>query len=319
VEIDSRLLQQQPITSPELEALASAGTLYAVLDACDAPAVPEKARELGEAAARCLFQGEAEENFWAISPYLFHLDLETLGWLQSTLSADPWGIFVIAECGQEALWKHFRRFTYVQLPDEEQVYFRYYDPQVLSKFLNASHRSEVRDLFGPVEAFGCSLKAGLFWLREAVTENAPPASERVRPAGGGLFQVRQPHLDAFAEEAKWMLVYEIVEHLREHHPDSVEDIPEDVLNEMVWNGVTRGQQYGFASEASLTAFVATMFEFAPNFDMQRSIYLILTDPRVPVEDRMEVVLTRTTETVWRRVRQQYDGNAWFPAQAEEDF
>jgi hypothetical protein len=315
--MNSSLLQKQPITPLELETMASAGTLYAVLDACDMPSVPEKARELGEAEARCLFQGEGEEDFWAIAPYLFHVGIETLSWLQATLQTDPWGIFAIAGCEPEALWKHFRRFNFVRMPDGEQVYFRYYDPQVLSKFLYASHRGEVRDLFGPVEAFGCSEKGKTYLLREVPLDSPPSKAERTRPAGGGLFQVRQAHLDAFSEETKRMLSYQIVSHLQEHHPDSVEGVPENVLIKMIGNGIVRGQQYGLFSEADLTAFVATMFEFAPNFDQHTYIHRILTDSRLAPENKMDIVLTRTHELTWKEVRQRYDGNAWIPAMAEE--
>ena len=315
--MNSHFLKKQTIIKTEFKAIATGGTLYAVIDACDSPSVPSKADELGDSGVVCLFQGEAEEEFRAISPYLFHVTADLLDWIETISQADSWGIFLVANCELERVWRHLRRFTYVRLPDEESVYFRYYDPEVLSKILRVFNRNEVRDLFGPIEAFGCSEKEEWIWLREADTGIPLPLGERTRPVAGGLFQLRQPHLEAFAEETEQLLLHEIMAYLHENHSDSVEDLPHEILIEMTRNGVRRGQQYGLASESSLTAFVASMFEFAPNFDTQRSINLILTDPKIPVENRMEVVLANTRDTVWRKAKQEHDANAWFPELSSE--
>ena len=50
----SQLLATRTAPIAELRGLAAAGRLYAVLDACDAPQVPEKARELGRRYAKAM-------------------------------------------------------------------------------------------------------------------------------------------------------------------------------------------------------------------------------------------------------------------------
>ena len=129
------------------------GTVYAILDACDEPRVPVKVKELGPERAVCLYRGSAEEEYWAVAPYLVVVDEELLDWIIETLWNDPWGVFAVAETDLVQMRKHFRRFLIVQHPDERQVYFRYYDPRLLSSFLNTCTEEEVGQFFGPVVRF----------------------------------------------------------------------------------------------------------------------------------------------------------------------
>ena len=139
----------------DLRNLATKRQLYAILDACDAPAVPQKAKELGEENAVSLYRGEAEEDYWAIAPYLISVDSSVFDWIASTLWEQPWGIFVIAEANLQTLRSHFRKFLTVSLPDGEKVYFRFYDPRVVQQFLPTCNHAEIREFFGPVQFYGC--------------------------------------------------------------------------------------------------------------------------------------------------------------------
>ena len=69
----------------DLNKLADGGYVYAILDACDAPAVPEKARSLGDEQAGSLYNGTAQEDYWAIAPYLCKADRGLIQWIQNSL------------------------------------------------------------------------------------------------------------------------------------------------------------------------------------------------------------------------------------------
>jgi hypothetical protein len=142
---------------PNLQKLASQRQLYAILDACDAPVVPRKAKELGEEKAVSLYRGEPEEDYWAIAPYLISVDPSVLDWIASTLWEEPWGIFLIADANLGELRTHFRRFLTVCLPDGENVYFRFYDPRVVQQFLPTCNHAELREFYGPVRCYGCAV------------------------------------------------------------------------------------------------------------------------------------------------------------------
>ena len=139
---------------------AGPGSVYAVLDACDEPRVPDKVRELGPTRAVSLYRGSAEIEYWAIAPYLAQLDETLLDWIVGSLWKDPWGIFAVARADLATLRKHFRRFLKVEDPDGKELLFRFYDPRVLPTFLTTCIESEAEQFFGPIERFCVKDKEG---------------------------------------------------------------------------------------------------------------------------------------------------------------
>src|SRR5688572_5982733 len=107
---------------------------FAILDACDEPRIPAKVRMLEDRAVS-LYRGWAEEDFWAIAPYVAVLDAALLDWITGELGETPWGVVVAADLDLEGLRKHLRRFLLVQGPANRQLYFRFYDPRVLPDYL----------------------------------------------------------------------------------------------------------------------------------------------------------------------------------------
>lgn len=164
----------------DLRQAAVRGELYTILDACDEPRVPVKVRELAERAVP-LYQGKAQEELWAIAPYLAQADAALVDWIASSLWAAPWGIFAIGECGLETLRTHLRRFLLVDAPDDEHWYFRFYDPRVLARFLPTCNAAQVSDFFGPVSALGwVDLNSyGVTVARQAWFGDTAPTAPRV--------------------------------------------------------------------------------------------------------------------------------------------
>jgi hypothetical protein len=143
------LLKIEKISPRELAQFAEQGNLYAILDPCDAPLVPPKMQELG-ARAISLFQGTAQEDYWAVAPHLARVDVELLRWLYENLWKEPWGIFVVAQVELADLQAHFRKLLYVQAEGGKNLFFRYYDPRVLSKYLKSCDATELQTFYGPV-------------------------------------------------------------------------------------------------------------------------------------------------------------------------
>lgn len=147
-------LRTLPITEGDLRQLAVEQRLYAVLDACDAPAIQAKVGELGSPRALCLYRGELAPEILEVAPYLVRLDEALLQWLVEAVWSEPWGIFVVAKLEPEAVRKHLRRFLIVKNEIGESMYFRYYDRRVLPAFLGSCRGDELNTLFGPISAFG---------------------------------------------------------------------------------------------------------------------------------------------------------------------
>jgi hypothetical protein len=147
-------IQQQSWTSAQR--LAAERRLFAVIDACDVPAVPKKADELGFERALSLYTGRLDPEHWPIGPYLFWIDTATFEWLATARRCAPWGIFVVPQSREQTLqglFAHFRKFVTIRAGDQE-VYFRFYDPRVLPRYLSRVPAEKLHDFFGPCKFLG---------------------------------------------------------------------------------------------------------------------------------------------------------------------
>ncbi len=133
---------------------ANGNRIFAFLDACDEPLIPPKVLELG-ARAISLYRGLAEQEYAYLAPYVVEVDEELIAWIQEALAGTPWGYFMLTgkECSLLELRKHFRRFLTVKLPDQKKVLFRFYDPRVISTFLETTEKQDLSAFFGPVDSF----------------------------------------------------------------------------------------------------------------------------------------------------------------------
>jgi hypothetical protein len=103
-----------------------------------------------------LYRGRREEPLSIVAPCLFTYQ-ESGGfaeWLGKNGWADAWGIFFYSEATMSELLHHFRRFLLVKTEDGVELYFRFYDPRVLRKFLPTCDEQQLREFFGPVTYFG---------------------------------------------------------------------------------------------------------------------------------------------------------------------
>jgi hypothetical protein len=133
---------------------AEAGTLFAVLDSCDAGWVPQFVEGMVEHATS-LYRGEPEESMWAVAPYLVALDTAAVRWITTHVAQgdEGWGILIRADMSLGDLRKHLRRFLRVLAPGGEAMYFRFYDPRLLPAFLNSCTPSELAQFYGAIREF----------------------------------------------------------------------------------------------------------------------------------------------------------------------
>lgn len=154
---------QAPVASPEAATLEERllallrdkfQPLYAILDAAREPSVLKVIVE-SKAEYQSLFEGPEGAQLAHFAPYLISLPpasplLETLvreGWGKS------WGIFLACPLPISQARAHFRALLTTKLPDDRQVYFRYYDPRVLRLFLPTCLPEEINLFFGPVKYY----------------------------------------------------------------------------------------------------------------------------------------------------------------------
>lgn len=152
--------------------------LYAILDAARAPAILELLRDFDDE-YQSLYNGKSAEDLAEYAPYLVRLQPQS-ELLESLISegwGDSWGIYLACDRPLAEVRKHFRHFLMIEV-EGRQVYFRFYDPRVLSIFLPTCRISQQDEFFGPVQTFltEAAGKAGLL-------EFHPP---RVRQRGTAM-------------------------------------------------------------------------------------------------------------------------------------
>jgi hypothetical protein len=130
--------------------------VYALLDGASVEALRDMLWQ-HEPEHACLWRGELEPDMAEVAPYVVRLEAGTpfTDWLLARGWGRHWGIFALAgpETDLRDMRRHFREFTMVRGPDDEVLYFRYYDPRVLRVYLPLCNAEEMRTVFGPVRAF----------------------------------------------------------------------------------------------------------------------------------------------------------------------
>jgi hypothetical protein len=127
-------------------------------------------------------------------------------------------------------------------------------------------------------------------------------------------------MEVFRPVAEEAFASRVLEYLQKSHADTavhlpagellIKEIATETLRGMVKHGIAQARTYGMTWESSLMTFVVFMFMVAPNFDAHPLIQLVLKDPTVEPDHRIEKLWERTTEDNWQAAKQQYDLQAW---------
>lgn len=103
----------------------------------------------------CLYSGNISPTLEAAAPHLVELQNEDRvtrrilreGW------GNSWGVMFRSPTTLARLRKHLRGFLLVRDPAGRRLVFRYYDPRVLRVYLPTCDISELKQIYGPIEAF----------------------------------------------------------------------------------------------------------------------------------------------------------------------
>ena len=132
-----------------------------------------------------------------------------------------------------------------------------------------------------------------------------------------MLVIRQKQLDSFLMGDEDKFVRFVAEHIRENHPQRVSECPENLLEQMVRFGLQRARSYGFERAEDLTAFVAVMFDIAPNFEEQSKIKESLEDNKIPTNDKFDWLWNRTTDEDWEEAKKNCKAELWFTEETQE--
>jgi hypothetical protein len=132
--------------------------------------------------------------------------------------------------------------------------------------------------------------------------------------------IRSEHLATFQPQADEQFIDELVEHLLDEYDDvtvelplettGIDEVPREVLREMVGKGIERARRYGLTWESTLASFVSLMFVVAPNFDEHPLIQHALTTETIAPDERIELLWEGITDEHWDAAGNSYDPHAW---------
>ena len=128
--------------------------LFAILDSAVDPAILTML-ENSEEAYESLYDGEKGDQMASAAPYLLQLTPEC-GLIKQLIEkgwGKNWGVYLRSTLEFDEVRKHLRQFLMVQMEDGPVVYFRFYDPRILRKFLPACTPEEARQFFGPLLSY----------------------------------------------------------------------------------------------------------------------------------------------------------------------
>lgn len=111
----------------------SPASTFAVLDAAALDGLLEPLYQLAPDAFSCLLIGELEPDVAHVAPYLVRLHPESalVDWLEQKLDL-PWGYLVESPLSASELHLHLRKFSEVRAMNGEVLFFRFWDPRVMS-------------------------------------------------------------------------------------------------------------------------------------------------------------------------------------------
>ena len=123
------------------------------------------ARELNSSNVS-IYKGTIDEELNDIAPFLFTYndDSEFATWYFKNGWGNSWGLIIESEYQIEETLNHFQKILIVKTEDDQEIYFRFYDPRVLRIFLPTCDSNQLKELFGPVECFICEDEDPAFGL-----------------------------------------------------------------------------------------------------------------------------------------------------------
>ncbi len=148
--------------------MATAPTLYAVLDLAADPALNAHVQRLEPEAAACLFEGKLHPQVKAASPHVVELaptdplskQWRGEGWGRS------WGILISSTASLPAVRRRLRHYTQARLPDGSgPVLFRFWDPRVFRTWLPLVEPQDLGGWFTDIDRYIVETEDGRGSLR----------------------------------------------------------------------------------------------------------------------------------------------------------
>ncbi len=126
-----------------------------------------------------------------------------------------------------------------------------------------------------------------------------------------MFVIRNAQIEAMLAANEEPLVSSVIEYLERERPLLIGGIEETWLRQAVRSGLARARGHQLSKPWHLVAFVALMFDVAPNFDEQPDIAQRLDQPERSADARLKAIFDPALTDAWEEAEGNYDADAWF--------
>ncbi|RDK02837.1 DUF4123 domain-containing protein [Paraburkholderia lacunae] len=224
--------------------------LYALVDPVQNAALP------GALSARpdhivCLMDGGSDVQ--AVSPHLVYIPPGNFDsvrvWLDQHAPAAPCASLLASPLPLVALAGHLKQFLRVHLPDGELIVLAFWDPAILATLIG-SRDDETLFVKGPVltdaqrQAFLAPVLRWSYWDRGGVLRQVDWTQERMPASAAPLrppLKLEQVQVDALIDAS---VPDGLLQHIGEHAPDALADVPEHERYGFVCRQIERARQLG---------------------------------------------------------------------------
>jgi hypothetical protein len=135
-----------------------------------------------------------------------------------------------------------------------------------------------------------------------------------------MFKISSDQMKAFQPDAETAFVRRVMNYLKENHADApvilpndkslVGELPEEILQATVQDGIKRGGEYGISWRSTLLSFVVLLFLTAPNFDDHPKAKSFFNERSTIEDNDLEILIEQMTDEDWAAVTARYDAEKW---------
>lgn len=207
---------------------------------------------------------ESPEGIWLNTPYrdwhevmprlvMIHKDSPFLDWV-SKQTEQSWGWLALAPCSQGYLIQKLKILTKVKLPDNKEVFFRYWDGKYLFRILEVSDDLQQKALLGGISSLWSGYQSILL---PSVTEFIPDDK---------MLTFTQLQTDALEQQQKQLLWYEIRDAFYHRFPRKARSLGKQNVNAFIDLIIKKTSEYQLTRRDQVKQYLELALILGSHFD-----------------------------------------------------
>lgn len=207
---------------------------------------------------------ESPEGIWLNTPYrnwhevmprlvMIHKDSPFLDWV-SKQTEQSWGWLALAPFSQGYLIQKLKILTKVKLPDNKEVFFRYWDGKYLFRILEVSDDLQQKALLGGISSLWSGYQSILL----------PPVTEFI--PDDTILTLTQLQTDALEQQQKQLLWYEIRDDFYHRFPRKTRSLGKQNVNAFIDLIIKKTSEYQLTRRDQVKQYLELALILGSHFD-----------------------------------------------------